>query len=325
MIRQQDSGGGGGMSVYDRVEPLQFITEMGKAFAHAGIAKTEPEGKVLALACLCERKTVFEIKRTYHLIEGNLSMRSEVMLAKFRQAGGKIRWIKTGDDGIEASLALKFKDEPEYVVSFTIDKAQKAGYVKAGSQWLKRPDQMLRARCSTDGVRMVAPEIIAGYYSPEELDDVQAAGIVSGAMTAAPIRPATEVAARRAELQGVAGTVSEGMVLPLQAERIIDAEVEPKITEPANDPSAAPTESAPFEVPGETDPAPGANAEYIRDTHLMQFQAACDEAGTTQAAVLVRITAQNKDITSVDDLTNENLATLAANLREKARLVREGK
>lgn len=325
LIRQQDSGGGGALSVsvYDRVEPLQFIAEMGKAFNHACIAKTEAEGKVLALACLCERKNVFEIKRTYHLIEGNLSMRSDAMLAKFRQAGGKAEWLKTGDDGIEASLKLQYRDEKPYTISFSIDKAQKAGYVKSGSQWAKRPDQMLRARCITDGVRMVAPEIIAGYYSEDELADVQAAGGGgNGAAAAASVRSAAEVEARRRELQAAASQPQE---------QIIDAEAVPAVPAGATSTTTpagiakhdADAESVPFEVPGERDNTLGANVEYIRESHMLDFQAACELRGTTPAAVLVRVTAANPDITSFDQLSNEQIAKLSANLRAAAVKSRE--
>lgn len=159
-------------AVYDRVEPMAFIETMGKAFSQSGAGgcKNIADGQVMALACLCEGKTIFEIARRYHLIEGKLGLKSESMLADFRQMGGKHEWLKDGIDGIEASIKLTGHDGQVIVCSMTIDRAKAAGYVKPNSNWQKRPDQMLRARCITDGIRMGWPEI-AGDYSVEELED----------------------------------------------------------------------------------------------------------------------------------------------------------
>lgn len=196
------ANGGGAMAVYGRInDPMEFINGMGKVFMMAGACgvKTESEGKVLALACMCKGKDPFELQEDYHIIDGKLSMRADTMLAKFRERGGKHVWVKDGTDGIAAELKLTDKDGNVVVSKFDINKAKDAGYVKAGSQWIKRPDQMLRSRCITDGVRMIAPEVNSGRYTPEELDDSR---VIDS--TATPVRTAEEVEARRKELQAQA-------------------------------------------------------------------------------------------------------------------------
>ena len=123
----------------------------------------------MALACLTERKSVFDISRRYHLMGGKLVLKAETMLGDFRRAGGKHRWINDGTDGKKATLEVS-KDGHAQSYSFTIEQAVAAGYTK-NVLWAKRPDQMLRSRCITDLIRMVAPEIAGGDYSEDEVAD----------------------------------------------------------------------------------------------------------------------------------------------------------
>lgn len=162
-----------GLSVYDRIQdPLAFIEQMGKVFwqAKACGCQTEAEGKLLALACMSERMNPFDINKTYHLMDGKLSMRADAMLANFRQLGGKYKWIKSGDDGKSASIELTY-DGNTITSTYTIEQAHQAGLVKDRSNWVKDPASMLQARAISRGIRMIAPEVIAGVYTPEEIGD----------------------------------------------------------------------------------------------------------------------------------------------------------
>jgi len=157
------------LTVYDRfTDPLDAIEKLGDTFAKSGMfgcEKTE-QGRVLALACLTERKAPFEILRTYHLIQGRLTMRSDAMLAAYRQRGGKVKWTRSDD---KAAVALWTYQENENVeIGFTIEDAIRAKLVKKDSGWEKFPDAMLRARAISKALRMIAPEVVAGVYLPDE-------------------------------------------------------------------------------------------------------------------------------------------------------------
>jgi len=219
--------------VYDKIDPIQFVETMGKAFAMSGAGgcKTVGDGQVMALACLCEGKTIFEIARRYHLIEGKLALKSESMLADFRAQGGKHEWIKDGINGIEAVIRLTGPDKTVIECSMTIERAKTAGYVKLGSNWTKRPDQMLRARCITDGIRMGWPEI-ACDYSVEEVED----GFIDVPVT--PKKSKADVEKRAAELKATAA--GEGKIEKKVDPEIVDAEIVAK-TEPV-------IEKPPFET-----------------------------------------------------------------------------
>lgn len=162
------------VSLYSQIaNPLEFIKTMGTALAQSKVAgcKSAADGQVIAWACLSKRTDPFEIARQYHLIDGKLVTRADEMLARFKRAGGSVTWVNSGSDGLEAELELS-KDGVTANCQFTLEKATKAGYVRKDSQWLKRPDQMLRARCITDLIGMQWPEIKNGDYTEEEMADV---------------------------------------------------------------------------------------------------------------------------------------------------------
>lgn len=161
------------MFLFDRcADPLAAIEKMGSFLAKSGMFGCEKveQGMVIALACLVERRSPIDIMKKYHIINGHLSMRADAMLAEFRAKGGKVRWDKTGDDGIQATGVFIFEGQ-EIPVSFSFEQAKKAGYVKPGSGWMKTPGDMMRARVISRGIRMLAPECVAGTYTPEEVDN----------------------------------------------------------------------------------------------------------------------------------------------------------
>jgi len=223
--------------IYAKIEnPMAAITDLGKLFHQSQImgVSTPGDGAVLALTCMCEGITPLEFAKTYHIINGRPSMRADMMHAKFRGAGGKVAWISTGDDGKAAEATFEF-DGQSLPVKYTIEDAKNVvgdKLDKPDSNWRKDRGAMLRARLITKAIRILAPELIAGVYTPEELED-------SGAITEAK-PPKKSAAERRKELEADNAASSEP---------IIDVEVEPlpnpavvEITEPAPvvDPEPAP-------------------------------------------------------------------------------------
>lgn len=155
-------------------DPISAAAQLGEWFAKSGMFGCEriEQGQVMALTCLAEKKTPIEVNRKYHLIGGKLSMRSDYMLADFRQRGGKCLWLETGENGKEARANFQY-DGNAMEISFTIDEATRAGLVKPNSGWTKFPGAMLRARLITKAMRMIAPEVVAGLVSTEEAADIQ--------------------------------------------------------------------------------------------------------------------------------------------------------
>lgn len=167
------------ITVYDNVqEPLAFVERFGTMIAKSRMfgCENEAQGQVLAMACLAERQNPIAIKRTYHIIDGNLSMRSDAMLAELRNRGGKHKVLKRTED--EASIEVSYNGET-LVESLTWKEAQNEYWpYEKGGKTLKKNwrtprarRQMLWARVVSEAVRTIAPEVIAGVYTPEEVGD----------------------------------------------------------------------------------------------------------------------------------------------------------
>ena len=163
--------------VYAKIDnPMTAMMEMGKLFHQSGImgVASPGDGAVVALTCICEGITPLEFAKTYHIIKGKPSMRADMMSAKFRAAGGKVNWKNLGDDGQCAEAEFVFEGQSQ-TIKYTIEDAKAVVGDKLDtpdSNWRKDRGAMLRARLITKAIRIMAPEIIAGVYTPEEIEDV---------------------------------------------------------------------------------------------------------------------------------------------------------
>jgi hypothetical protein len=158
---------------YDRIDsPMDAVKTMGDWISHSGMfGCVKPEqGYVLALECIASRMTPLSWKRENHLINGNITMKSESMLSGLMTAGWDIDWVQFD---IQAAIADFSKGAKKVRVSFTADDAKQAGLIpaKPGSGWAKFPAEMLRARLISKATRMLDPRITQGRYTPEEVAD----------------------------------------------------------------------------------------------------------------------------------------------------------
>ncbi len=142
---------------------------------------TQPgQGAVLLSTCMTDQISPIEFIRTYHLIDGKPSMRADAMLAKFVQQGGKYKILSFTEDKAEA--LFNFGDN-EIAMSMTMKEAEAAGltHSKAGKikdNWRSFPRQMLWARVVSSAIRLVAPQIVAGVYTPDEVQDFDKAAAI---------------------------------------------------------------------------------------------------------------------------------------------------
>lgn len=165
-----------GSDFYNKItDPIDAVKTMGEWIAHSGMfGCVKPEqGYVLALECIASRQTPLSWKRENHLINGNITMKSESMLSGLMNAGWDIDWVQF--DAV-AAIADFSKGAKKVRVSFTSEDAKQAGLIpaKAGSGWAKFPAEMLRARVISKATRMLDPRITQGRYTPEEVADFSA-------------------------------------------------------------------------------------------------------------------------------------------------------
>lgn len=208
------------LTVYSRMaDPLAFVREFGTEIALSKMfgCANEAQGKVLAMACMCEGENPIALSRKYHIIQNNLSMKADAMLAELRARGGKHKVIERTS---EAACVEITYDGQTYQERMTWEDAQQERYILAKDGTLKDNwatprgrRQMLWARVISEAVRTVAPEIVAGTYTPEETHDfvedgtsvVKTVDVVQlMAETAAKAVPSTEAQVIDAEVTYVA-------------------------------------------------------------------------------------------------------------------------
>lgn len=164
------------MGVYSKInDPIQAMQVMGEMIAGSGMfgcTKTE-QGMVLAMQCLAEGKAPLELAKTYHIIEGKLTMRADAMLGRYLASGGKVKWTERSDKRVAATWIC---DGNEVEIAVTIDEMMKNGVAvgngnKLKTNWQRFPRQMLTARNISEAIRLLMPQIVAGIYTPEEVSD----------------------------------------------------------------------------------------------------------------------------------------------------------
>ena len=156
-------------------DPLQAVERLGEMIATSGMfgcTKVE-QGQVLALQCMTEKKAPLELAKTYHVIEGKLSMRADAMLAKFQLSGGTVKWTRRDDKIVEATFTLRGNSLPfrATLEEFVANGVATGRDGKLKDNWRKFPRQMLSARVISEAVRLLAPEVVFGVYTPEEIQD----------------------------------------------------------------------------------------------------------------------------------------------------------
>jgi hypothetical protein len=161
--------------VHYTVDDMDF---MARHVAAAGLwPEVRNASAAFALMLRCQAEGIHPglATATFHVIEGKLSMRADAMHARFLQAGGRVKWGESTDKACEATFS-----HPEYApegfpIRVTFEELDKAGVTRGKdgvkANWKRFPRSMLRARCVSEGVRAVHPGIVAGIYTPEEVQD----------------------------------------------------------------------------------------------------------------------------------------------------------
>jgi hypothetical protein len=163
--------------MYSRInDPIAAIETLGNMIASSGMfgCNKIEQGQVLAMQCLSEGKPPLELAKTYHVIDGKLSMRSDAMLAKFQMAGGKVQWTQRDNKVVSATFTINGSSLPftatlEDFVANGVAVGRDGKSLK--DNWRKFTRQMLTARVISEAVRLLAPEIVFGVYTPEEIQD----------------------------------------------------------------------------------------------------------------------------------------------------------
>ena len=170
---------------------LAEMERMAAAIAAGGLfaARTPQQALSLMLVAHANGEHPARACQVYDIIDGKPCMKSQAMLAKFQDCGGKIKWVERSDDAVECEFAHPAGGTLR--VRWTMEQAKRAG-LAGKKNWMNHPRQMLSARVISEGVRAVLPGAILGFYAPEEIGG-EAIDVTP--MPAAPAAPLLQVAA----------------------------------------------------------------------------------------------------------------------------------
>lgn len=145
--------------------PFQEIQAMALVVAKAGSFgfKTPEQAAALMLVAQADGLHPAKAATHYHIIQGKPSLTADAMLARFQQAGGRVKWDAYGDEQVTGTFSHHAGGS--VTITWTLERARKAGV----GNLEKFPAAMLRARCISEGVRTVFPGVIVGMYTPEEV------------------------------------------------------------------------------------------------------------------------------------------------------------
>jgi hypothetical protein len=170
------------LTVYQKIDnPIAFANEFAEAAA-AMCSCDIRQGKAMAMLALTEGINLMELSRRYHWIKGKPSMQSAAMLAEFRMNhGGKFKVTER----TEKATRITFTDKDGEVYNCELTNEQAMASRWPWKDWKKKDEglkdnwatpldqkTMLFARCVSDSLRFICPELTAGVYTPEEIIDL---------------------------------------------------------------------------------------------------------------------------------------------------------
>jgi Txe/YoeB family toxin of Txe-Axe toxin-antitoxin module len=224
----------------------------GQILARSGLLGIANEAQGFLVACTCKQTGIsfIEFKQTYHIINNQLSKRSDKMQADFQKAGGTVEIIQKDSNGSVVKLT---HGKTSYTSRCIWEEIKNEPFAKTKNYETPRKRmQMMWARAISDGVRTVWPEAVAGVYTPEEVETFdseeklspsEASQRAQSIATAQPQQVQVQVS------QPVYTSPQEPSVVP-QAQRqptAYELEAEASIGVPANTPPPA-NEPTPFTI-----------------------------------------------------------------------------
>ncbi len=170
--------------------PYSDIAQMGRVMAASKLFGIQNEQQAIALMLLCQSENMHPAvaMRDFHIISGRPALKADAMLARFKAAGGRVRWNEYTDECVSATFTAP--DGDTITVDWTPERVKKA-QLGGNSMHSKFPRQMLKARCISEGIRAVYPGVLSGLYAPEEMREYIAPVETSGpALRESPPEPA---------------------------------------------------------------------------------------------------------------------------------------
>lgn len=105
--------------------------------------------------------------RLVYEVHGQPGLYARTMDALVKAAGHRTWTVASSDDAVTVAGQRRGTEHVEEV-TWTIDRAKKAGYTK-NDKYQSDPQSMLHAKATAEVCRKIAPDVLAGVYSVEEI------------------------------------------------------------------------------------------------------------------------------------------------------------
>lgn len=236
--------------------------------AKSGLFAMKTTEQVFALMMICQSEGLHPVQamKRYHIIEGKPSMRADAMQAEFMRMGGTVEWVRSDKDICEAIFSHPSSPRP-FPVKLTLQEYIDSGVATCWNRdqnkmvvkdnWKKSPAAMLRARAISSGVRAVLPGVVAGIYTPEEVQDFDSlpAPQAPAANAAPPVSRGTAKSTPAPVPQAEPADFTPVTPTPTAAPKPTPAPqpVAPAATTPAVEPATEPTQGS-LEIPANPEP-----------------------------------------------------------------------
>jgi len=153
----------------NEIIPIESIRYLSQVMGESGLfGKTPVQIASLALLAHAEGRPLASVAMEYDIIQGRPALNARTALARFQIAGGRLKWIESNAKIARAEFTHEQGGTLE--ITWTIERAKEIGLTSKDT-WKKYPDQMLRARCSAEGIRAVYPACLGALYLSEEVQD----------------------------------------------------------------------------------------------------------------------------------------------------------
>jgi len=146
---------------------------MANAIVKSGLfgMKTPDQALALMIVATAEGRHPGSVASDYHIIQGRASLKSDSMLARFQQSGGRVEWHDHTNEKVSATFSHPAGGSLR--IDWDMARAKAAG-LGGKDNWRSYPRQMLRARVISEGVRATFPAVLNGMYTPEEVGEFDA-------------------------------------------------------------------------------------------------------------------------------------------------------
>ena len=159
---------------------------MANAIVKSGLfgMKTPDQALALMIVATAEGRHPGSVASDYHIIQGRASLKSDSMLARFQQSGGRVEWHDHTNEKVSATFSHPAGGSLR--IDWDTQRAKAAG-LGGKDNWRSYPRQMLRARVISEGVRATFPAVLNGMYTPEEVGEFDAPRTAPRSVKAEPV------------------------------------------------------------------------------------------------------------------------------------------